>query len=318
MKKLGLFFGIALSILALYIALSVYMNYRRELAQDRVRLSENSSVITTSLGPIEYAIAGQGEPVIVIHGAGGGYDQGLLLSEAWVGKDFQRIAVSRFGYLRSVMPSQPSYALQADIIAELMDSLSIERAAIMGVSAGGPSTIQFALRHPRRCRGIILVSAIIHEHPMISWYLNLTLDMLFNSDFLYWMLVSYFPSSFNTPFGIPADVQAALTPAQRDSISYFLHSVLPVSMRRNGVAADRKVDDLTFPPEELQSSVLVIHAEDDNIVPYANAEYAIEKFPRVQSLTLKTGGHLLIGQYHRVRQTVNWFLVKHIATSDEQ
>lgn len=317
MKKLGLVFGIMFSIVALYIAASVYMNYRRELAQNRVRLTENSSVIMTSLGQIEYAIAGQGDPIIVIHGAGGGYDQGLLVSEAWVGKDFQRIAVSRFGYLRSVMPSQPSYAGQADIIAELMDSLSIESAAIMGVSAGGPSTLQFALRHPRRCRGIILVSAIIHEHPVISWYQNLAFDMLFNSDLLYWMLVSYFPRSFYTPFGIPADVQAALKPAQCDSIAYFLHSVLPVSMRRNGTLADRKKDDLAFPPEELQSPVLVIHAEDDNIVPYANAEYAISRFPRVQSLILKTGGHLLVGQYHRVKQAVTAFLIQHSAAGDE-
>ncbi len=289
---------------------SVYMDYQRELEQAHLRLIESSSIIMTSLGQIEYATMGQGDPVIAIHGAGGGYDQGLLMLEAWVGNDFQHIAVSRFGYLRSVMPSEPSYARQADIIALLMDSLGIESSAIMGVSAGGPSAIQLALRHRRRCRGIILVSAIIHEYPQMSWYQDFAFNVIFKTDFLYWALVSYFPSSFYTPFGIPAGVRAALKPAQRDSISYFLHSVMPVSMRRTGASTDRQVRDLAFPPEELQSPVLVIHAEDDNIVPYANAEYAIENIPRVQSLTLKTGGHLLIGQYHHVKQAIREFLIQ--------
>jgi pimeloyl-ACP methyl ester carboxylesterase len=119
--------------------------------------------------------------------------------------------------------------LQADIIAELMDSLGIGKAFIMGSSAGGSSTIQFALRHPERCRGVILVSAISHEHPPISWYQDLVLDLFFNSDFLYWNPVSCFPSSFHTAFGIPPGVQAALTPAQREAGDHKIIDTTPRS-----------------------------------------------------------------------------------------
>jgi len=304
MQRFGILCGIALSLSAVWIVVSVFRNYHEEIGQSRQRLTSRSKLVNTNLGPIEYATEGQGAPIIVLHGAAGGYDQGLLISNAWIGSDYHRIAVSRFGYLRTPLPTDPSHALQADIIAELMDSLGIEQAVIMGASAGGPSTLQFALRHPERCRAVILISAISHEHPQLGWHQNLALDLIFNSDFLYWGLISYFPSSFYTTFGIPSRVQATLTPAQRDSISYFLHSILPISLRKSGTANDRILRSLDYPIERIKVPVLVIHARDDNIVPYTNAEYAVQRIPQAQLLALPTGGHLLIGQYHRIRETI--------------
>ena len=301
-------FGIALSLAALWIVVSVFRDYYTEMAQSRRRLKSRSKLINTSLGPVEYATEGQGRSIIVLHGAGGGYDQGLLISNAWINDDYHRIAVSRFGYLRSPLPTDPSHARQADIVAELMDSLRIEQAVIMGASAGGPSTLQFALRHPEKCRAIILVSAIGHEHPRFDWYQNLAFDLIFDIDFLYWGLITYLPLSFYTAFGIPPGVQATLTPAQRDSISYFLHSIVPISLRKSGTANDRIPRSLHFPIEQIKTPVLVIHAKDDNIVPYSNAEYVIQRIPQAQLIALSSGGHLLVGQYHLIKETITDFL----------
>ena len=310
MRKIGLLFGIILSAVALYGVVSLYRDFQRDIAEAGLRLTDGSDVIRTSIGPIEYAIAGNGEPVVVVHGAGGGYDQGLLVSEAWIGGDYRRIAVSRFGYLRSPLPDEPSHSLQADIIAELLDSLEIEEVAIMGISAGGPSTIQFALRHTQRCRAVVLVSAISHKHPPLGWFHNRALDLLFASDFLFWAMVSYLPTSFHTAFGIPPQVQATLTTAQRDSISYFLHSIIPISLRKQGTAYDRIVREVDLPLERIKVPLLVIHAEDDNIVPFANAAHVQNMIPNAQVLFFKQGGHLLIGQYHRVKKTIRDFLTR--------
>src|SRR5262249_14736413 len=54
-----------------------YINYRRDIHQARQRVSTGSRIVQTPCGPIEYALAGDGPPVLVVHGAGGGYDQGL-------------------------------------------------------------------------------------------------------------------------------------------------------------------------------------------------------------------------------------------------
>lgn len=318
MRKIGLLLGILISIVAIYIAASVYRNFQKDIARARLRLTGGSKIITTSQGPIEYATAGEGDPIIVVHGAGGGYDQGLLISEAWVGNDYRRIAVSRFGYLRSPLPTEPSHSLQADIFAELLDSMEIGKAVIMGASAGGPSTLQFALRHPDRCRAVILVSAISHEHPPLTWHHNLVFDLIFSSDLIYWSLVNFLPSAFYSAFGIPSEVQASLNPAQRDSISYFFHSILPVSLRKEGMAYDRTARDLDFAVERVKAPILLIHAEDDNIAPFANAEYIKEKIPNAKTLIFKTGGHLLIGQYHRIEQSITDFLRQNRDSGEHQ
>src|SRR6185503_12072375 len=70
---------------------------------------------------------------------------------------FRVIAMSRFGYLRTPLPADASPAAQADAHACLLDALKISRAAVIGASAGAPSSMQFALRHPDRCSALVLL-----------------------------------------------------------------------------------------------------------------------------------------------------------------
>ena len=108
------------------------------------------SIVETVLGKIEYTDVGDGMPLLSIHGAGGGYDQGLLIAEALFGDGFRVIAPSRFGYLRTPVPRDASPAAQADADAALLDVLGLDRAIVVGTSAGAPSAMQLALRHPEK------------------------------------------------------------------------------------------------------------------------------------------------------------------------
>ncbi|HCB50282.1 MAG TPA: alpha/beta hydrolase, partial [Chloroflexi bacterium] len=40
------------------------------------RVSTNGKMIETACGPIQYTEFGEGAPMLIVHGAGGGYDQG--------------------------------------------------------------------------------------------------------------------------------------------------------------------------------------------------------------------------------------------------
>lgn len=68
---------------------------------------------------------GDGPPVLLLHGAGGGYDQGLLIGETFLGAGYRFIAPSRFGYLRSAIPRDGSPGAQADGYAALLDTLTV-------------------------------------------------------------------------------------------------------------------------------------------------------------------------------------------------
>src|SRR6185437_10724401 len=117
--------------------------YGRDLEAARLRIASGSQVADTRCGPIEYAIQGEGPPLLVVHGADGGFDQGLMIGAPLAKAGYQVIAVSRFGYLRTPLPQDASPEAQADAYACLLDSLGVARADVLGASAGSPSALQF-------------------------------------------------------------------------------------------------------------------------------------------------------------------------------
>jgi len=75
-----------------------------ELGLAREAAQRGSFLVNTDAGPIEYAERGTGIPLLSIHGAGGGFDQGLTNAIEFAGENFRIIAPSRFGYLRTPVP----------------------------------------------------------------------------------------------------------------------------------------------------------------------------------------------------------------------
>ena len=145
--------------LVVFLAIT-YPRFRADVQLNRERLLSGSDIVSTEeFGDIEYAVQGQGLPVLLAHGAGGGYDQGLLIGENYVGDGHRFIAPSRFGYVRSSIPENGSPAAQADAYAALLDTLGVERVGVVAFSDGGPSGLQFALRHPERCEALVMISA---------------------------------------------------------------------------------------------------------------------------------------------------------------
>src|SRR5690606_36560431 len=145
------------AVVVLIAAALVYAAYRHDLREARARIAGGSRIAETPCGAIEYASAGEGPPVLFVHGAGGGYDQGLGFGENLARNGFRLIAMSRFGYLRTPLPADASAAAQADAHACLLDALGIDAAAVIGGSAGAPSAVQVALRHPQRVTALVLV-----------------------------------------------------------------------------------------------------------------------------------------------------------------
>jgi len=84
--KNSLWLGIILSAVTTTLALAVYLAYVNYMTIARERIS-TAQVISTAYGPIQYADVGHGTPVLVIHGAGGGFDQGLFTAKGALGDD---------------------------------------------------------------------------------------------------------------------------------------------------------------------------------------------------------------------------------------
>ena len=92
--------------LVLMAVLMTYPSFRKQIIEANERIKNKSRLLETKFGTMEYAIIGQGKPVLLIHGAGGGYDQGLWLGQTTLGSGYQFIAPSKFGYLNSNTPKE--------------------------------------------------------------------------------------------------------------------------------------------------------------------------------------------------------------------
>lgn len=76
---------------------------------------------------------GEGNPVLIVHGAGGGFDQGLDMTGALAGHGYRLIVPSRFGYLRSALPDKPTVAMQADTYVALLDRLGADKVVVVSI-----------------------------------------------------------------------------------------------------------------------------------------------------------------------------------------
>jgi pimeloyl-ACP methyl ester carboxylesterase len=316
-KKIGWLIVIILVVTAVVFVALTYPRYQHDMHEARESLLAGSQVIHTNSGPIEYTTVGDGYPVLVVHGAGGGYDQGLIIGQ-FVGDNFRRIAISRFGYLRTPLPINASPIATADAYADLLDELNINKVAVLGMSRGGPSSLQFALRYPDRCLALVMLSAISYTPPPESFMQKNIFNVLFQSDFVYWLITTKFKSQLISIFGVPKETQVILPTAEKKWASKFLQSMHPISLRKAGIDNDRKYKIHEHSLERITVPTLVIHAKDDALVSFTQGQYSAQNIPDAEYIELQNGGHLLLGQHEKVRSEIEEFLKQHTQADAEE
>jgi len=296
----------------------VYLAYRRDIERELERVSAGSRIAQTACGPIEYAIAGGGAPVLVVHGAGGGWDQGMDIAGGLAAGGFRVIAVSRFGYLRTPLPADGSAEAQADAHACLLDALGIRRAAIFGASAGAPSSMQFALRHPERCAALVLLVPATYV-PRPGGAPSVTpparVEFLFDTalrwDFLFWAAIRVAPRLLvGSILGTPPEVVARASPEEQARVRMMLEHILPVSARRPGLVNDGAVVSglPRYDLERIAAPTLATSVADDGYGTYDGARYTAEHIPGARFVGYPTGGHLLVGHQEEGTEKIVAFL----------
>jgi len=75
--------------------------FRADMRRANDRIASGSTVVMTGIGPIEYADAGEGIPILALHGTAGGWDQAVTAGFEITRYGYRLIAPSRFGYLRT-------------------------------------------------------------------------------------------------------------------------------------------------------------------------------------------------------------------------
>ncbi|MGH3734685.1 MAG: 4,5:9,10-diseco-3-hydroxy-5,9,17-trioxoandrosta-1(10),2-diene-4-oate hydrolase [Micromonosporaceae bacterium] len=113
---------------------------------------------------LHYHLAGPDDapPLVLLHGGGPGasawsnFGRNLVV----LASRFRVLAVDQPGFGHSDRPEIEGqfFTFSADALARLLDTLGIDRAALVGNSLGGGTAVRFALRHPERAGRLVLMA----------------------------------------------------------------------------------------------------------------------------------------------------------------
>ncbi|MGI6216382.1 MAG: alpha/beta fold hydrolase [Coriobacteriales bacterium] len=245
-----------------------------------------------SYGNMTYVDTGEGETILSVHGIFGGYDQAYDTCKDF-SSDYRIIAPSRFGYLGSDILGDGTPAEQAKAYVELLDKLGIEKVYLLATSAGGSVAIRFALDYPERTKGLILYSSAMpytekpEEYPEYAG----PPEFLCNNYAMFLMSPLFEPIMGMDPSTI--------------------YTMLPIDERKDGVVLDASVTNIDmarnyddYRIEDLQVPTLVIHAKDDKLASYEDAEKAVKRFPNCTFISFESGEHLMEGHSEEIKEAV--------------
>lgn len=279
------------AIIAAAIGFVIRGSVRSWKQQTMARLEAGSRIAQTALGPVEYGIARAERlktavPVLAIHGAPGGYDQGLVAG-AHGFPDRAVIGVSRPGYLRTPLTSGKSPQAQADLFAALLDTLGIDRVIALGMSGGGPSALEFALRHPQRVAALVLVSAVTG-----SLEDEVNINRLMASDTAAWLQLSLLRRFPRTLLGKVLAADAHLLPV----LLPLAESSFPLDQRIAGWRNDVEQFRAQNPPlDAIQPPTLILHGSVDDAVPLVSAQQAARRIPGAELQVIEGADHISAG-----------------------
>lgn len=235
--------------------------------------------------PLRVCVRGRGRPLLLCNGIGASLELLEPLRRAL--PSVETIAVDMPGSGGSPATLLPrSFGGLASLVVSLLDRLGYERVDVLGVSWGGALAQELALRHPKRVRKLVLAATS--------------------------------PGWPSVP-GRPSALRALATPRRYYSPGYFLR-VAPAlyggAVRdQPNLLAEQGHARFLHPPSLrgylwqvaaalswssvfrlpwLLRPTLVLAADDDPIVPLANARLIARLVPDARLRVVERGGHLFL------------------------
>lgn len=260
---------------------------------------------------IYYEIHGEGEPLLFISGLGGHVAEVAHLAESYA-RHVRFIGFDGRGCGRSECTSGDlSISGYAEDAAALLNALEIDSAFVYGSSMGGMIAQELALRHPHRVRGLILgcttAGPVRGVKPSLDTIQRMVRNQLLNGDEA---MVAGWELGYSRRF-IEANYDAMVERGR--AISSF-STPLDSYMKQVVAAARHDVWDRLH---RIECPVMIVHGEDDVMIPVGNVRMMHERLPHAEVSILPGMGHgyNLEAQEHADRLVLD-FLRRHIAVRE--
>jgi pimeloyl-ACP methyl ester carboxylesterase len=247
---------------------------------------------------IEYRVAGQGPAVLVLNGGHTHCHSPLGHERFFLDEGYQLIIPSRPGYGKTPSSSGKTAEAFADSLIGLLDTLHLERVIVVGISGGGPTTLQLAGRHPDRVRAVILQNAVTGgRFPAFS--VRVMSYVGFNRWVERWIWAAFRSFAQRAPLTAlrvmmgslsslnPAQVIATMSPEQQQgALALLLAS-------RSGAGFLHDLSHQCGDVQRISAPTLVIASKYDGSVGMSHATYAADHIPNAELFVSPAESHLL-------------------------
>lgn len=270
---------------------------RLENTVSAVSLADEDSLFVEVNGvDVHYKTFGSGEPVfILLHGFGASLFSWREVTDP-LSQFGTVIAYDRpaFGLTERPMEwegeSPYSQTAQVELVIGLMDALGVEKATLVGNSAGGSISMLTALKYPERVQNLILVDPAVYAgggapawiRPLLGTPQMRHLGPLFARQ-----IQTRGPELINVAWHDPSKVTPEILegyqkPLRVENWDKALWE-LTVSSRESGLA--ERLNEFTLP-------VLVITGDDDRIVPTEQSVRLGGEIPNAELVVIANCGHV--------------------------
>lgn len=242
----------------------------------------NSQIASTSKGPIEYTLQGEGPVVLVCHGTSSNCFS-TELAGPLVEAGFSVLIPSRPGYGRTPSEVGRSNLQAAEAMAAFLDSLEIQACSVVATSGGGPTGVALAAAYPERIQRLALIEANTHTEGR-------------QNEPAYRSQKAFYGSLHGVVWGF-LGVTASLAPRRmaRQSLAIFSSHDPDDAMKQlsaEDIAAicrfyqgyssrQGALNDLTHSVgaellQKVSVPTLVIHSREDASIPFSHAEWSLQ------------------------------------------
>ena len=258
---------------------------------------EDSRFVQVNGLDVHYKEEGSGEPVLILmHGFGASLFSWHAVMEPLAASG-RVIAYDRpgFGLTQRPMPGawsdQNPYSPEAQVtlLVGLMDALGVERAVLVGNSAGGAVAVHTALRYPERVQALVLVDAAIYTdvcapawaRPLLATPQMGHLGPLFVRG-IRKRGRTFIERAWHDPGRITPDVYAGYEkPLQAENWDRALWELAPAC---RSLDLEQRLSELSMP-------VLVVTGDDDRIVPTGESLRLAQDIPAAGLVVFPACGH---------------------------
>ena len=255
---------------------------------------EFGSLVDAGGTKTNYLEAGEGPPVVLLHGSGPGVTAyaNWRLTIPVLSQRFQVLAPDLVGFGYTERPDGITYGLRAwvDHVAAFLDALELDRVSLVGNSFGGAIALRLAAEQPERIRRLVLMGSMGVSFPITDgldsvWGYEPSFETMRR-------ILDLFAHSRDLVTDELAEVRyrASVEPGFQETFS----AMFPAP-RQQGI------EDLVTPEDVIASvphETMIVHGREDRIIPMDNAYRLLGLLPNAELHVFGRCGHWTQIEWH--------------------